>query len=59
MNINVIDKLKLKYLENKDIVFSVLKYIENGRKLYVVFYILISVCLGLLINGVSIMEGFF
>lgn len=50
MNINVIDKLKLKYLENKDIVFSVLKYIENGRKLYVVFYILISVCLGLSIN---------
>lgn len=59
MNINVIDKLKLEYLENKDIVFSVLKKIENGRKLYVVFYILISVRLGLSINGVSIMEGFF
>lgn len=59
MNINVIDKLKLKYLENKDIVFCVLKYIENGRKLYVVFYILIIICLGLSINGVSVMEGFF
>lgn len=39
MNTNVTDKLKLKYSENKDIVSSVLKCIENGRKLYVVFHI--------------------
>lgn len=58
MNTNVTDKLKLKYSENKDIVSSVSKYIENGRKLYVVFHILTSVRPGLSINAVSIMEGF-